>query len=454
MKRIFTLFFFLMVLVRPLSATDFSKLETFTDDENLWKMTSDNCLGGDNNLYFRWLSDKKAGLRYPGYSNSPGMTFLGKKCYETIIRFDASGKVSQVDISIYNRGDAGEINDEKAFQALLDGTLKKVEEWSQDKGVPCQKERLTAGMFMEKRVWVKNSSVAVEMRWSASEKIKVQDVEDPAMNEKKVKFRAEYIKLTLTKFDPKNDPRKMTSSPKKSDTASALDIKQNVKKDDKGFFFIDNIPMVDQGEKGYCAVATAERILRYYGTDVDQNVVAQLANSSATGGTSPDEMVGVLKKVQTKFGVFVKTHNEFKMLEFMKMVTEYNKLAKKARKKEIVCGNVIDIGEIYHAMDPALLKEIKCEKDKNGYKAFCSDVVKHVDMGIPLIWGVELGIVPEEGLPQTNGGHMRIIFGYNKDKNEILYTDSWGQGHERSSMSMDNAWTITSGLYSFDPRKK
>ncbi|MCX6986481.1 MAG: hypothetical protein NT118_17305, partial [Lentisphaerae bacterium] len=67
---------------------------------------------------------------------------------------------------------------------------------------------------------------------------------------------------------------------------------------------------------------------------------------------------------------------------------------------------------------------------------------------------VILGIVKEKGLPQAKGGHMRIISGYNKDKNEIIYSDSWGKDHENKKMPMDDAWTITTGLYSFDPRKK
>ena len=136
------------------------------------------------------------------------------------------------------------------------------------------------------------------------------------------------------------------------------------------------------------------------------------------------------------------------------MVNDYNKLAKKAGKKQITYGNDIDVSGIYSSMDSGLLKKTKCEKNKTGFKNFQSDIIKHVDMGIPLIWCVILGIVNEKGLPQAEGGHMRIISGYNKEKGEIIYSDSWGKGHENKKMPMDDAWTITTGLYSFDPRKK
>ncbi|MFA6292113.1 MAG: C39 family peptidase [Victivallales bacterium] len=443
---------FLTLCLNSYSA-DFSKLETFVDNEKLWEISSANFLDRSNEMYFKWLSDRKSEVRYPGYSNSPGMTFLGMKSWETFIRFEG-GKVSQVEVSIYARGDSGEINDEKAFLAAVDETVRNLDAWVGDKGVSIQKERLTTGMYLEKKVWVKNSSLAVELRWSASERIKTQDFEDAKAKEKKIKFRAEYIRINISKFNPKNDPKKMASTPRKADTASAADIRQNVKKDADGSVYIENIPMVDQGDKGYCAVATAERILKYYGTDADQNMLAQLASSSATKGTSSEEMLDMLKKVQSKFGVFVRTHIEIKLQTFIEMLNDYNKLARKAGKKTIVYGNDIDVGGIYSSMDPGLLKKTKCEKDKTGFKNFQSDIIKHVDTGIPLIWSVILGIVNEKGLPQAEGGHLRIISGYNKEKSEIIYSDSWGKGHENKRMPMDDAWMITTGLYSFDPRKK
>ncbi|MFA5204296.1 MAG: hypothetical protein WC708_07815 [Lentisphaeria bacterium] len=77
----------------------------------------------------------------------------------------------------------------------------------------------------------------------------------------------------------------------------------------------------------------------------------------------------------------------------------------------------------------------------------------HLDRGIPLVWSVYLGLVQEDNLAQVSGGHMRIIIGYNSTTHEIFYTDSWGAGHELKKMSDADAWTITLGLYSLDPRR-
>ncbi len=71
----------------------------------------------------------------------------------------------------------------------------------------------------------------------------------------------------------------------------------------------------------------------------------------------------------------------------------------------------------------------------------------------PLTWGVMLGLVPEaSALPHTSGGPLRLIIGYNASSDEVLYTDSWGRGHEGKRMSMDAAWSITLLLVSIEPR--
>lgn len=64
------------------------------------------------------------------------------------------------------------------------------------------------------------------------------------------------------------------------------DLKDSVSVKDNGDTVIGGVPMVDQGRKGYCAVASAERVFRYYGLQVDQHAMAQIAQSSSRLGTN------------------------------------------------------------------------------------------------------------------------------------------------------------------------
>ena len=65
---------------------------------------------------------------------------------------------------------------------------------------------------------------------------------------------------------------------------------------------------------------------------------------------------------------------------------------------------------------------------------------------------------PEKGLPQSFGGHMRLIIGYNFSspdaaEHQIYYTDSWGEGHEKKSMRADEGYCMTMALYTMVPNK-
>ena len=52
-------------------------------------------------------------------------------------------------------------------------------------------------------------------------------------------------------------------------------------------------------------------------------------------------------------------------------------------------------------------------------------------------------------------GEFREFLKANSDKkNEILYTDSWGAGHELKRMPVDWAWTITHSLMYMKPLSK
>ncbi len=116
---------------------------------------------------------------------------------------------------------------------------------------------------------------------------------------------------------------------------AAFDGPSHVKKDASGDVRIATVPMVDQGEKGYCVVATAERVMRYYGVPVDENELAELANSSASKGTSNEAMFDSLKKLSQRLQVKVRTIEDMDYRQFIDVVNEYNREARRKRVQEI-----------------------------------------------------------------------------------------------------------------------
>ena len=283
-------------------------------------------------------------------------------------------------------------------------------------------------------------------------------------------FKAGFVRLAVdgpARLAEASD-RKKASVGGANAAKGAKKIVDNVIRDPRGDVFIDNVPMVDQGQKGYCAAAASERVLRYYGVDVDEHEIGQAAGTTAEGGTSTLGMKNSVQSIGRKYKLgTVVTYGDFekpvgeRIESIVKEVANYNKAAKKMKKKEIAddvyitrSGSMVTYSPAAAdaAMDPEVLKYMKTEgPQKSKFTKFMKDVHDQVNKGVPLIWGVVLGTYPEPEIPQSNGGHMRLIIGYNDKRKEILYSDSWGAGHELKRMPAEWAWTISHCLMYLKP---
>ena len=283
-------------------------------------------------------------------------------------------------------------------------------------------------------------------------------------------FKAGFVRVTVdgpARLAEASDKKKPSVGGANA-AKGAKKIVDNVIRDPRGDVFIDNVPMVDQGQKGYCSAAASERVLRYYGVEVDEHEIAQAAGTTAEGGTTTLEMKNSVQAIgrRYKLGTVV-TYGDFekpvgeRIESIVKEVANYNKAAKKLKKKEIADdvyitrrGNTtyFDPSAADAVMDPEVLKYMKTEgSQRSKFTKFIKDVHDQVNKGIPLFWGVTLGTYPEPEIPQAKGGHMRLIIGYNDKKREILYTDSWGAGHELKRMPAEWAWTISHCLMYLKP---
>ena len=108
-----------------------------------------------------------------------------------------------------------------------------------------------------------------------------------------------------------------------------------------------------------------------------------------------------------------------------------------------------DIVAVIETMQGTTLKAVRGKKAQLA--EFRKKIGTAVDAGIPLLWGVHLGIFEEPGVPQEGGGHMRLIIGYNDKTGHVLYPDSWGAGHELKRMPLAEAAAITFQLHMIRP---
>ena len=369
-----------------------------------------------SNKKFEWLSSQKKGLRAAG----DNFTLLGKEVGEINIR-SSDGKTADVSVSIFNRGDDGTIKKDEYLESL--------QEW---KGL------LDEHLEVRPRERNKNGVVATT-GWMWQKDGSAYLLEGSLTRKTN---RAEFIRLRIA-------PQNTNGSVVKVARRSTLN--RNVKKNEAGDVIIQGIPMVDQGQKGYCVVASIERVGRYYGLSVDQHEMAQVADTTEDG-TSSAVMEKAFKKITGK--IHVRT---IKLMDYDYKQTEkdYKAYDKEAKKQGAKMLNIdldryyINARGFWQNADKDVFKAVKAKQTK--FKFFQSKIKEFTDQGIPICWTLYLGMFPEKEGQQQWGGHMRIIHGYNEQTQEIFYTDSWGAGHELKKMPAIHAWCMTTGMYAMVP---
>ena len=415
-------------------------LDALISGDTPWEMTPDQLETAMKPARTQWLSDQKEQARFFGnYAIWNGVIPVK----EAVVEFQ-NGKLFRVNLSIFNRGDSesGSFANRAEFE-------KQLEAW---------KTAITGKAGVQPvDLGRQNASAVKAMGFSWSKAPSVYLLEFSYQKDAKatgVQFRPEFVRLRVSAL-PKQLGLVAAAITKASagQRVSKTSLVANVTKDPSGDVFLSNVPMVDQGPKGYCAVATAERVFRYYGMAVDQHEMAQVANTGAGGGTNPEAMLKALTALQGRLHVHVRAISKWDYAEFNRMIADYNREAKRNKKPEInIAGmHTIDIGAIYGSMDAVSLKESKTVKKKGDFEKFKREIGEKIDKGIPVMWGVELGLYPEAEIPQAHGGHMRLIIGYNNKTNEIIYSDSWGEKHAMKRMPSDNAFPMTTGLYFMEP---
>jgi Peptidase_C39 like family len=405
-------------------------LDPLLANPGLWEMKQSDFEAAAKGLGFRWVSQAQDSARAAG----GGLTLFGLPAVEAIARFDG-GKVKEVSVAIYARGDAGGLKE--AYDALVRNAVETVNRATGVKFALRGKDPTNA-VKADGLVW-STPRAHYLLEYSATREVKSRDIP----------FRAEFVRLEVT---PPQKASSLLSANFPAQGRGKFNGPQHLKRDAaSGDVVIGDVPMVDQGQKGYCVVAATERVMRYYGTQVDANELAQIANSDAEGGTSYDGMFSALKKVGSRLKVRVRQLEETNVKDVLDLVKDYNRAAKKSGAPAVADpGLMIDVGLIYRQMQLPALKEART-RNRADLGRFQRGVQQHIDQGIPLLWSVQLGIVAEPGIPQNAGGHMRLIIGYNTRTSELIFSDTWGAGHEQKRMPMEDGWTITTGLATIEP---
>lgn len=190
----------------------------------------------------------------------------------------------------------------------------------------------------------------------------------------------------------------------------------NLEKRDNGDVVIGDIPMVDQGPKGYCAPATAERAMRYLGVPADMYILANAGNSGFGGGTSVSALLeGIAPQIRSKRRSFDEWKSELKLKDIAKYID-----------KGVPLMWCLYSTKQFNTTANARTKERKDVKDWAAWKTKVT------------------GEGAANSLPKDKEtSHVVLIIGYNKDTNEIAFSDSWGERYKERWITLPEAEQVS-----------
>lgn len=199
----------------------------------------------------------------------------------------------------------------------------------------------------------------------------------------------------------------------------AAKLSEAVEHRPNGDVVITQIPMADQGLKGYCVPATWERVLRYTGVPGDMYTLSRIGNTGFGGGAWGPTVAAQLDDT---------LHNYGRRAEFITI----DKL------DAISLHRYIDKGiPVFWALNPG-------GYDPARQRYALLDRNKDWDQWKKLLEQSRRNQPPPL---REEGGHQVLITGYNPETKEIAWSDPWGREMQERWMTQEEAERCTLGQY-------
>lgn len=226
--------------------------------------------------------------------------------------------------------------------------------------------------------------------------------------------------------------------------------------------FLANIPMVAAANQNEDWKAILQRVLLYYGNKEAADWVSGLAQFGQGDLTTQLETISLNSRA---LGLRLKP--EGKALDtkqavrfsptIQQLARSYNQAARRNKMPIIPVLPNESISAVLREMQPELF--FAAYSETNGFGSavtrFQRSIKQQIDNGVPLLWNVLTGLVPEPNAPQGKSwGHPRLIVGYNAQTSEVLYTDSRGAGHELKRISAPKALAMTMAIHAIESSKE
>jgi len=222
----------------------------------------------------------------------------------------------------------------------------------------------------------------------------------------------EYVTLRIlpaASFDDADADRKAFASAKAT-------LAQRVIRKENGDVIIADLPMVNQGRKGYCVPATFERVLRYYGLSEDMNILAMGGQTGAGGGTSVQAIQSATYAMLRDAGATINQKNFSGSIQEIKPLIDAGKP---------ILFTHFSTPEFNLRVDERMKHRIAVTNWDDWATRFLPSLKKTAPLK-----------------PDPEWGHICLIIGYNEKTREIAISDSWGRAAKERWMTEEEAKQI------------
>lgn len=195
-------------------------------------------------------------------------------------------------------------------------------------------------------------------------------------------------------------------------------MKSNVLHRENGDVVIGNIPMIDQGPKGFCVPATYARVLIYAGVPADLYLLACLGKTGLGGGTYISSMENSIRSLAAGYGRSITSVSP--SLELPKLESYFE------RGIPLTWALFVD-------------QEIDRDLTRRGKERTAAD---------PADWAKTLEQKRKAARnirKNPQNGHVCLLIGCNRKTGELATSDSWGPEFAERWITVEEARALSQG---------
>ena len=199
------------------------------------------------------------------------------------------------------------------------------------------------------------------------------------------------------------------------------DIQDNVVTRSNGDVVVENIPMVNQGNRGYCAMGVLTMLARYYGLSID---IDQLAAKAGYREGEGDDVNASL------FYTAVAREAKLRVLKTRSLTLRHVE-------KAILRGQPVIVFRAF-------------SRERDAFHSdFATDYAMDPKLELP---HAKEGRQDKKNWPRRGMmGHASLITGLNTKRDEILFTESWGEVFRNRRMSVAEMEATGTTFFFFTP---